>query len=318
MFCSSSADVEDDDPLVVVHVRHVPHFSIQQARSVFADEMSGESGLAFAALAIQDPNDGSVIGLFFDAVDDGLLPGPGHKVLVGLGRFEGLSQCLDALTVQQELFRVLHCDVMICASCDDCLHEPVQVRSVALSPGIEMSHLDRFRHLCVLFGAVCAALFSGAAGCFQVAFVETRDGVVDGAAPHGFVPFAVSLDVDSTCSRSALHLGNAVAGGGKIVGHGEEEVLGEGKHNIFLADFCGVECIVANVEEYCPTATTERFLSECLHFVSNLRATATLCDSHTRTCRLIRTYGYSTCPGHAPACPPNRSVICVSSSFGAI
>lgn len=96
-----------------------------------------------------------------------------------------------------------------------------------------------------------------------MASLEAGDAVPDCAESHGAIPFAVSLYVDAACSRSAFHLGNAVAGAGKIDGHGEHELLRNGDVDIILRCLVGVECIFANVEKLCPHATSKRFL----HFV---------------------------------------------------
>lgn len=125
-----------------------------------------------------------------------------------------------------------------------------------------------------------------------MASLQAGDAVPDCADSHGAIPLAVSLYVDAPCSRSAFHLGNVVAGAGKIDGHGEHEVLRDGDVNIVLRCLVGVECIFANVEKLCPHATSKRFLHfgrSCVqrYLLFSLRSRTESADTLTRAWRVL-------------------------------
>lgn len=191
---------------------------------MLAHEVLGESGLAFAALAIQDPKDGSVVCFLFEAFHELFLPWSGDEGGVPAGLLESLPETCDLWPMEHEGFGIFGGNVMVGSALLYCLHEPIQVRSVALSSGIEMSHLDRFRHLCVLLSAVIPALFAAASRCFDVCSSEAGDAVLDAGNAHALVELTVALDVNAACVSAALSLGNAISCGGKICGEVIEEI----------------------------------------------------------------------------------------------
>lgn len=118
-----------------------------------------------------------------------------------------------------------------------------------------MSHLDRSIHAGTLLTAISSVRCAVTLGGLDVRCSQAWNRALDGGDAHGLVPLAVALDVVFASARAALSLGNAISGGGKVDGHGVEEVDAKLCCNFFGVDIvAGVFCYV---RENCPARASK-------------------------------------------------------------
>lgn len=207
----SPADVEADDPLFLVGVLHVDQSAAEGGGLVVSAEVVDHAALAHASLAVSDPDDMSVIGLFSQQRKEMLLPRSGLEAFLFVGAcLQGGLQVADALAELdvrrgESLGNLTHGGSRL-----DQVPNLVQVGPVTLgNPSVAI--LCRSKVAGLLLTAVGDVLVSGPTRCLHVSSLEKSHGGLESCEAHGLVELAVALDVQRACCRCDFCLADSVA-----------------------------------------------------------------------------------------------------------
>lgn len=188
-------DVNDDDRLLVVQVRHVHDAALQHDALVLKDDVLREAGLALVSDGVVDPDDVAVVRGLGDLVENLLLPRARDKIFVAGSFLQLLRERLQALVEFDVRGGAVLRDALNAAGLEgvDCVGEVVAASSTALG---ELAALEGAGLIAgntsILLTCVIARLIARA-----LARLEVRGGepALDSGEGLGARELDVALDV---------------------------------------------------------------------------------------------------------------------------